>query len=186
MKLCIHCGKELQLKFFYNDKSKRDGKKPRCKKCEKEYVDMENRRKYEKEYWQRNKNRKVLKAFRYNSKKENKIKAHEKRKLRYYDKDFILRRHINDMKRRFNIKNKIDMFYLKKLIETQKYCYYCGYELFDKYEIEHKIPVSRGGDNSNGNIILSCVKCNRQKGKKTDKEFIEHLSFLKGVDYQVV
>lgn len=186
MKECIYCKKDYELNYFYNDKSKKDGKKPRCKNCEKKYIDKTNRRNYEKRYWNKNIDKRKLKSFRFNSKIENKIKAHEKRKKRYYDNNFILNRHINDLKRRLKNKYPIDKNYLKYLIENQLNCYYCGKELLNKYEIEHKIPVSKGGNNSNNNIVLSCMKCNRQKGNKTDIEFKKYISIVKGVGYKMV
>ena len=51
-------------------------------------------------------------------------------------------------------------------------CAYCGTDCIDTYHIDHKIPVSKGGDNSFDNLALSCPKCNLSKGSKTDIEFL--------------
>ena len=48
-------------------------------------------------------------------------------------------------------------------------CAYCGNA--GPLEIEHKIPLSRGGTNSIDNIVPSCKRCNRRKLSKTDSEF---------------
>lgn len=52
-------------------------------------------------------------------------------------------------------------------------CFYCGAVISDlSSHLEHKKPVSRGGDNRRGNVVLACASCNLSKGKKTDKEFL--------------
>lgn len=39
-------------------------------------------------------------------------------------------------------------------------------------ELDHKIPLSRGGDNSADNLMLVCSAVNRAKGTLTTEEFI--------------
>lgn len=51
-------------------------------------------------------------------------------------------------------------------------CYYCGKKP-KRLEIEHKIPISRGGAHDPINIVPSCMKCNRDKGTLTEKEFAQ-------------
>lgn len=51
-------------------------------------------------------------------------------------------------------------------------CQYCGKKAPGVVlEIDHKIPVSKGGDNSMGNLVTSCFDCNRGK---SDKHLIEN------------
>ena len=50
-------------------------------------------------------------------------------------------------------------------------CAYCGNPLNGAGEIDHKTPISRGGDNSPGNLTLACRPCNRDKHGKTVAEF---------------
>lgn len=56
-------------------------------------------------------------------------------------------------------------------------CYYCGIQtkLFhyvdckatdETSSVDHKIPLARGGDDSEKNLVNSCVKCNRLKADK--------------------
>ncbi len=50
------------------------------------------------------------------------------------------------------------------LYEQQKgKCWWCEQELNNKFEIDHRIPVSKGGSNALNNIVLSCQFCNRSK-----------------------
>lgn len=51
-------------------------------------------------------------------------------------------------------------------------CAYCGIDLNGEGELDHRIPVSRGGDNSPGNMAWACLTCNRDKHNKTDEEFM--------------
>lgn len=48
-------------------------------------------------------------------------------------------------------------------------CAYCGAS--GKLAMEHRIPISRGGDNSIENILPSCKRCNSRKHTKTENEF---------------
>ncbi len=68
----------------------------------------------------------------------------------------------------------------KKRIERNKvrlaafpdglYCYYCTERLTPvTYTIDHVIPLSKGGRNTQINKVYSCMKCNREKGDSLDK-----------------
>lgn len=47
-------------------------------------------------------------------------------------------------------------------------CQVCGKILMDKeIEIDHIIPYSRGGTSDEHNLRVTCLECNRKKGKKT-------------------
>ncbi len=52
------------------------------------------------------------------------------------------------------------------------HCAYCPRELrFDEAQMEHRIPLSRGGSNWPANIVPACADCNQSKGTKTSAEF---------------
>jgi 5-methylcytosine-specific restriction endonuclease McrA len=48
-------------------------------------------------------------------------------------------------------------------------CAYCGSKTL--IEIDHRIPLTRGGSNLIDNILPACRRCNRRKGTMTDEEF---------------
>ncbi|MGL6200462.1 MAG: HNH endonuclease [Lachnospiraceae bacterium] len=48
-------------------------------------------------------------------------------------------------------------------------CQVCGKILLDReIEIDHIIPYSRGGSSDEHNLRVTCLQCNRKKGKKID------------------
>jgi hypothetical protein len=51
-------------------------------------------------------------------------------------------------------------------------CYYCHAPLQNKYHVDHRIPVSRGGGDGPENLACACPTCNMRKGAKTDVYFI--------------
>lgn len=50
-------------------------------------------------------------------------------------------------------------------------CWYCGKKVGDKYEVDHRIPLSRGGSNAPENLVIACRHCNRSKHDKMPWEF---------------
>lgn len=74
--------------------------------------------------------------------------------------------------RRSAQKIKVDKNYLDKLIYLQdNKCFYCETDLKNYKSIEHLIPISKGGDNNNNNLVYSCKSCNLQKNTSTLKEY---------------
>lgn len=51
-------------------------------------------------------------------------------------------------------------------------CYYCLSELGGCYELDHFVPLRRGGRNTKENIVIACPSCNSSKGDKPPEEFI--------------
>ncbi|GAF81024.1 unnamed protein product [marine sediment metagenome] len=51
-------------------------------------------------------------------------------------------------------------------------CYLCLNSIkFGKDNLEHKIPLSRGGTNARDNLDIACKKCNSSKCSKTVEEY---------------
>ena len=51
-------------------------------------------------------------------------------------------------------------------------CHYCG-ERLSKYtfQVDHRIPIERGGTEEIENKVATCQHCNSSKGHRTDTEF---------------
>ena len=64
---------------------------------------------------------------------------------------------------------------LSRLSRQKNLCHYCLQPLVffgpEKYQIDHFIPLSRGGSNYANNIVLACPGCNLSKGDKMPWEF---------------
>ena len=52
---------------------------------------------------------------------------------------------------------------IQKLEQQKNKCFYCGTDIANNYEIDHKIPFSRKGANTKDNIVMCCKQCNRSK-----------------------
>lgn len=50
-------------------------------------------------------------------------------------------------------------------------CWWCGKPHGDNYEIDHRIPLARGGTNWPNNLCITCRECNRSKHNKLPHEF---------------
>ena len=55
---------------------------------------------------------------------------------------------------------------IESMYRAQKgQCWYCSGQM-EKYHVDHRIPLSRGGSNSIENLVLACAPCNLSKGAK--------------------
>lgn len=105
--------------------------------------------------------------------------------LAYYhkraiDQDYRRAKSIHSSKRRKFLKQSDEHHTLADVIlqyKSQKgLCWWCGKPVpQDKYEVDHIIPVSRGGSNSSRNIVVAHVRCNRSKNNKLAWEWIGRL-----------
>lgn len=52
------------------------------------------------------------------------------------------------------------------IFRRDKYtCQYCGAKAPDaKLHVDHRVPVSKGGDSQDDNLVTACAKCNQGKG----------------------
>ena len=57
-------------------------------------------------------------------------------------------------------------------------CACCGQQLGDDYHLDHRVPLSRGGVNEDGNMQLLRQRCNNQKHAKDPIEFMQERGFL--------
>lgn len=62
------------------------------------------------------------------------------------------------------------------LAETNGFCIYCGHKVNEQtMEIEHIIPKAKGGEDSYGNYVCACHKCNADKADKMPQVFLAEM-----------
>lgn len=54
-------------------------------------------------------------------------------------------------------------------------CWWCGEDCKDRYHIDHLVPLSRGGHNGPGNIVIACPHCNLSKHDRLPDEWAGRL-----------
>jgi 5-methylcytosine-specific restriction endonuclease McrA len=100
----------------------------------------------------------------YESKPENKAKKR-------------LRKH---KRRSLEKSGKLSPNLIQTLLSSQKRkCIYCGHKISVKHShLDHIMPLSKGGKNSNSNIQLLCPSCNLKKASKHPIEFAQSIGLL--------
>jgi 5-methylcytosine-specific restriction endonuclease McrA len=181
-KTCTKCGQIKPYSEFNNRKASPDGKQPLCRECEHQR---------QREYNAKNSARNTARAVDWN--KTNKARRKEirdgylnrfpdRRKntlKKYHDKNRQLlnakaRKHRQAnmeqarsyvLARRGRIKASAKLVTVKEIIKMYaSVCTYCGSS--DKIEIDHIVPLSKGGRHSIGNLTPACRMCNASKGNK--------------------
>ena len=59
----------------------------------------------------------------------------------------------------------------QRAIEFFGGCAYCG-EKGDKLQVDHFVPLTKGGTFEAGNVIPACERCNKRKHNKRPEEFL--------------
>jgi 5-methylcytosine-specific restriction endonuclease McrA len=66
-----------------------------------------------------------------------------------------------------------------RLGDLQKWkCAACRADIKKRYEIDHVVPLAKGGSNYPSNLQLLCLPCNRRKSDKEPEYFMRELGFL--------
>lgn len=86
------------------------------------------------------------------------------------------RRRARGRARQHGAKGMFDSSHVEARIDAQEArCHYCGEELEfsgkNKFQVDHFVPLSRGGSNWPSNIVIACAGCNAAKGDKMPWEF---------------
>lgn len=195
-KKCTKCGETKDLGDFGKNRTKSDGLQVYCKACRNKHrrTDKGRNSAYNRSHYRDNREKYISNATSYyeNNKdsgrykdstrlhyKNNKAKyAASQKAYRENNKDKV---NASRQKRRAMVANAAGSFtpldWRSRLDYYGGKCVYCGST--ENIEIEHRIPLSRGGTNFPANLVPACKSCNCSKGTKTEKEFKQHLA-LKG------
>lgn len=167
--ICCKCKKDFDLSFFYKDKYKPSGFKPRCKSCDSLSVDKARRKEYEAAYYSDKENKERKRDVVRRSCEKNK-KAYAKKRKEYLMTDRGMATHRKQTQKRYALKKSAfveDVPPYDLFIEQGGVCYICdGVFAFKNMELDHIEPIAGGGKHKKDNCKMACVKCNRSKGSK--------------------
>ena len=66
----------------------------------------------------------------------------------------------------------------RAVLRASDRCTYCGNPDRFEFTVDHRLPRSRGGDNSMENLCVACFRCNCAKDDMTDVEFITYANMV--------
>ena len=149
MKICKKCNQEKENNFYYKSNRNKDGLYSYCKTCSNNTTLQ----------WKKNnieKNKQIIKRY-----KKNNVEK---------DREYSRYRHYRKKRKIFYISKKE----LKKIYSSN--CVICNSK--DNIQVDHIIPLSRGGTHSIGNLQPLCRSCNCKKSTKYMIEFKRNLSLM--------
>lgn len=143
-KRCSKCKNTKSRKEFHNQSASKDGLNAWCKTCMKEYCkgrDYGDRSTYYKKW--------------VNTKEGRAVKRANNRRRRALQHSAETDNHnIEELE--------------AHIVSLGGVCFYCG---SDWSQIDHVVPLVRGGSDTLFNLVPSCAECNQKKGAKTADEF---------------
>ncbi len=174
MKTCTKCRQSLKEENFHKRKGSKDGLRSRCKACHSQDVSTynathrEKKREYDVKY-----HAKYYVAHR----AEIRVRHTKYRALHRAE----YRRH--QLKRRYKEKLNKGKSYAaweRKLRAKKTFvCYWCNEKKpIRLLNIDHIVPISKGGVDGMSNVVPSCVRCNYAKHNKNLKPWAASAGML--------
>lgn len=169
MKTCLKCGSSEFVK---------NGKYTRCKACADRYYIENRERKLATKKLYREKNKDVIKKKKLDW--DTKNKEYILQKAKEYSLNNPVKRRIHQQNRRARCAGgKLSKNIVEKLYKLQHgRCPACHLALKDDYHLDHIMPLSLGGTNTDDNVQLLHSTCNQQKHSKHPIDFMQSRGFL--------
>ena len=177
-KKCSRCRQELPVSAFPKDKARKDGLYFYCREClrlyQKEYRKKEEFKETKKK-WESANADKLREQNRILKRKYSKTEKYRQYRHKYKVSDKgKLQNIIDQNKRRAHKLNQI------KTLTTNQWriilglysgkCAYCGSK--KEIQLDHVIPVSKGGGTTITNVVPACKSCNTSKRNKLLTEWM--------------
>lgn len=192
-KTCSKCKQTKPIGDFFKNKRLKDGHNSYCKPCQVSYLRDYHKRNpdkdknykktwrsknpdYDRTYYLSNKERlnKLhaewrVKNFARKAEMDRKYAIANRDKIRRYAAEYARNHPEQQSKQRHMRRARLRNARIYKVTERDirrillKDCVYCGKK---GEQIDHVIPLSRGGNHSIGNLVSSCAKCNLTKNNK--------------------
>lgn len=189
LKSCCRCHEHKPRSEFYGDNRATDGLQGACKPCflygQKKRTEsrIDEYRAKRRDYYSKNRERLLASNAKSREKHKDKILAG---KRRYYqenksaanacikewakknpEKYSAYRRAVVGRRRAAVKSGDKPPVIAKWILDQPKSCKWCGAECANNYQIDHIIPVARGGTHTIDNLAISCPSCNHRKSAKT-------------------
>lgn len=205
-KICTKCKQAKDFSEFHKDKKTKDGLFQHCKKCEKSYRQANKEKmaeyhkayrklnkdkiaeyrqthkeyhvEYSKKYYQSHKDKiaELKKAY-YQTHKEK--KAEQGKAYRQTPMGKIVCKNSKHKYRAITKQGDVTTEQLLDLQQNAKVCYWCGCKLKGKkIHIDHYVPISKGGQHTLSNLVITCNKCNLSKNAKDPEVFANSIGKL--------
>lgn len=151
----------------------------KCVMCAREDIQTEKRKEYDRQYAKRNSEAIKLKRrdyFRRNrhlfaeASKEWVKKNPEKRKA--ISENYKHRRRAAEE----GGISTTDLMLWKR--SQKKVCYWCGKPCKKLFHVDHYVPLSKGGEHSESNLVIACQACNLRKSAQDPYEFAAQVGRL--------
>jgi len=164
---CASCHYLLPLEEFHRDRQAKNGHSSSCKEC----AITRARRSYR----ERAQAAKDVQKLYYESNKPAIAEQQASYVARFPQKYSLIKRSY-----RARARVAIDVPFAKEDIKRQYKlqrgrCYYYTRPLRKVFELDHVIPVSKGGGNESGNVVCACPECNKRKYTSDAEEFMKSL-----------
>ena len=183
-KRCGKCETVKPVGDFSRDKRARDGRQSRCKACERKHYrqNADRIRERQREYREQNADRirEQIAADRARLRPDGTKACVSCGEILPFEAFYADRREADGLRRKCRDCNNRAVAarhraaHLPLWVERDAYtCYVCG---GPAEEIEHIIPLSRGGEDAPYNTLPACTACNRGAGGKHDRPLLEFLA----------
>lgn len=166
MKTCTKCKEEKELTEFSKRKASHDGLQPKCKACTKAYYEANRERIAEKQHEYQKANREHILEYRREYYRVNRERAAEYQR-EYKKAHLLMYREINGRQRAKKHGAPTGHADYELVVATSNgLCGICGEPIFGKFDIDHIVPLNKGGAHSMDNLQVAHAYCNRSKGMR--------------------
>jgi len=198
-KFCNKCQTEKSVELFYKDNREKDGLRYQCKECNRAYqqanrqANAEKIAEYQKAYQQANTEKLVYQKRAYYQANAEKLAEYQKayqqanpekiaERVKVYQKTPTYKasqKNARHKRRTITKQGDVTTQQLLDLTTKAKECYWCNTSLKNKStHIDHYIPLSKGGEHTLNNLVVSCSKCNLTKHTKDPIKFANSIGKL--------